>query len=215
MTGKYPFHLGLQELVINNDAPWGLGLNETLLPQYLKKAGYKTHLIGKWHLGFYQKAYTPLMRGFDSHYGYLGGAIDYIDHTWFQNGANYSGLDFRRNFDVAACDYGQYATDLFTYEAVNIINQHDPSQPLYLQVNEIAPHSGSNNQLQAKKEDFDKFPYITDPDRRTYAAMVSALDQSVGEIVKALDEALILDNTIIVFYSDNGVSNVYLSSFLS
>lgn len=206
MTGKWPFHIGLQRYVITNNGPWGLGLEEKLLPQYLKQAGYSTHLIGKWHLGFYQQAYTPTKRGFDTHYGYLGAAIDYFDHTWIQPNLT-RGLDFRRNLNVAACEYGQYATDLFTYEAVNLINQHDPSKPLYLQINHLAPHSGNDDfPLQAKKEDFDKFFYITDPNRRTYAAMVSALDQSVGTIVEALATNNLIDNTIIVFYSDNGVS---------
>lgn len=212
MTGKWPFHIGLQHFVITNDAPWGLALDEKILPQYFKQADYKTHLIGKWHLGYYQQAYTPTKRGYDSHYGYYGGAIDYYDHTWLQPGSNFSrGLDFRRNLDASVCDYGQYATDLFTYEAINIINMHDPSKPLFLQINHLAPHSGNDDfPLQAKKEDLDKFFYITDPKRRIYAAMVSALDQSVGMIVEALTDSSLIDNTVIAFYSDNGVSQASL-----
>lgn len=208
MTGKFPFHIGLQNFVITNDAPWGLGLDEKILPEYLKQAGYATHLVGKWHLGFYQQAYTPTKRGFDSHYGYLGGAIDYFDHTWLPSATNYSrGLDFRRNLNVAACEYGHYATDLFTYEAINIINQHNPSKPLFLEISQLAPHGGNDDfPLQAKQEDLDKFFYIADEKRRTYAAMVSALDQSIGAIVEALSNNHLLDNTLIAFYSDNGVS---------
>lgn len=59
----------------------GLGLSEKLLPQYLKELGYSTHLVGKWHLGFYKRAYTPLARGFDSHFGFWTGAINYFNHT--------------------------------------------------------------------------------------------------------------------------------------
>lgn len=59
----------------------GLGLSEKLLPQYLKELGYSTHLVGKWHLGFYKRDYTPLARGFDSHFGFWTGAINYFNHT--------------------------------------------------------------------------------------------------------------------------------------
>lgn len=71
----------MQHLVILEPEPWGLPLNETLLPQYLKRNGYATHAIGKWHLGFFKKEYTPTYRGFDSHFGYWQGLQDYYKHT--------------------------------------------------------------------------------------------------------------------------------------
>ncbi|GFT08315.1 arylsulfatase B [Trichonephila clavipes] len=81
MTGLYPIHTGTQHDVIFVDQPWGLPLTHTLLPQHLRKLGYATHAVGKWHLGFFRKEYTPVYRGFDSHYGYWGGKEDYYDHT--------------------------------------------------------------------------------------------------------------------------------------
>lgn len=81
MTGKYPSNVGMQHYVILNGEPWGLGLDEKILPQYMKEAGYSTHLIGKWHLGFHQKKYTPCMRGYDTHLGYYSGLIDYYNHS--------------------------------------------------------------------------------------------------------------------------------------
>ena len=67
-------------MVIGHGEPWGLGLNETLLPEYLKQLGYSTHMVGKWHLGFHCADYTPTRRGFDSHFGYWGGMEDYYNH---------------------------------------------------------------------------------------------------------------------------------------
>ncbi|RZF40346.1 hypothetical protein LSTR_LSTR017283 [Laodelphax striatellus] len=71
----------MQHLVILEAEPWGLSLQEQLMPQYLKKQGYSTHALGKWHLGFFRKEYTPTYRGFDSHFGYYQGFQDYYDHS--------------------------------------------------------------------------------------------------------------------------------------
>jgi hypothetical protein len=81
LTGRYPIHLGLQHGTIHDAYPIGVPMNETLLPELLKKQGYRTHIVGKWHLGFYQKQYTPEHRGFDTHYGYYTGNEEYWNHT--------------------------------------------------------------------------------------------------------------------------------------
>lgn len=81
MTGKYAAEVGMQHYVIPNDQPYGLSLDEKLLPEYLHELGYKNHMIGKWHLGFYRKKYTAIHRHFDSFFGYQGGLIDYYNHT--------------------------------------------------------------------------------------------------------------------------------------
>lgn len=71
----------MQHDVILENEPWGLPLEEKLLPEYLREAGYATHAIGKWHLGFFKHEYTPTFRGFDSHFGYWNGLQDYFDHN--------------------------------------------------------------------------------------------------------------------------------------
>lgn len=71
----------MQHLVIFEAEPRGLPLGERLLPEYLRAQGYRTHAVGKWHLGFYRREYTPTFRGFDSHYGYYQGFQDYYDHS--------------------------------------------------------------------------------------------------------------------------------------
>lgn len=81
MTGKYAANVGMQHYVIASEQPWGLGLDQKLIPEYMREAGYRTHIVGKWHLGFYKKSYTPVKRGFDSHFGYLGPYIDYYNFS--------------------------------------------------------------------------------------------------------------------------------------
>nr|XP_018909945.1 PREDICTED: arylsulfatase B-like isoform X2 [Bemisia tabaci] len=213
MTGKYPIHLGMQHLVILEAEPWGLPLEEKMLPQYLKESGYATHAIGKWHLGFFRKEYTPTHRGFDSHFGYWQGFQDYYDHSVKATFAKYHGYDMRRNMSLDWSAQGKYSTDLFTDEAVRIINTHEREDPLFLYMAHLAPHTANTYEpFQAPDEEVVRFAHIEDPERRTYAAMVSKLDQSVGEVVSALRSRDMLDNSIIIFMSDNGAPTYGLHS---
>lgn len=81
LTGKYPSSVGMQHYVISNYEPWGLSLTDKLLPEYMKDSGYDTHMVGKWHVGHYEKRRTPTRRGFDSFFGCYGGMIDYFNHS--------------------------------------------------------------------------------------------------------------------------------------
>ncbi|KAL7036444.1 hypothetical protein ACKWTF_008813 [Chironomus riparius] len=207
MTGKYPHHLGMQHFVIPSDEPWGLSPSEKIMPQYFKDAGYVTRMVGKWHLGFFEEQYTPNNRGYDSFFGYLGPYIDYWDYTLNMFDRNFSrGYDMRENQTINRnIPPNKYATELFTEEAVKVITTHDKKKPLFLVVNHLAPHAGNEDvPMQAKQEDIDKFSYIEDIKRRTLAAMIYQLDKSVGEIVKALKDNNHLDDSIVIFYSDNG-----------
>ncbi|KAK6181015.1 hypothetical protein SNE40_008962 [Patella caerulea] len=205
MTGRHPIHTGMQHSVIVGDQPYGLPLTETIMPQYFNKLGYSSHIVGKWHLGFFAKEYTPLYRGFKSHLGYWLGAEDYFDHTAEAN-TNQYGLDFRANMSVLSSENGTYSTELFTNEAVKLITNQNVSEPLFLYLPFQAVHSGNLDEhpLQAPQEYIDRFPNIQNMNRRTFAGMVSALDDGVGAVVEALSTKGMLNNSIIVFTTDNG-----------
>ena len=192
MTGRYPFRYGLQTAVIPSVSAYGLDTSERLLPQCLKEAGYKTAIIGKWHLGHADRKYWPRQRGFDYQYGAMIGELDYFTHD--EHGV----LDwFRDNQPVR--EEG-YTTTLLGKDAAKLIEGHDPSTPLYLYLAFNAPHTP----YQAPKEYTDRYAAIADPTRRTYAAMVSCLDDEVGRVVRALETKKMRDDTLILFHSDNG-----------
>lgn len=116
------------------------------------------------------------MRGFDSHFGYWGPYIGYYDYSLQMHNRNFSrGYDMRRNMSVNYdIDPKPYVTDLFTSEAVNLINTHDTKTPLFLLVNHLAPHTGNeapDSPLEAPEEEIKKFEYIKDPERRILAGM--------------------------------------------
>ena len=192
MTGRYPFRYGLQTAVIAANHKYGLPTDEWLLPQALQEAGYRTAIIGKWHLGHADRKYWPKQRGFDYQYGPLIGEIDYFKH---ESGGV---LDWFRNNEPLKEE--GYSTTLIGNEAVKLINGHDPHTPLYLYLTFNAPHSP----YQAPPEYVDRYQNIADPTRRTYAGMVSAMDDQIGRVVAALDQKRMRDNTLIVFQSDNG-----------
>ncbi|KAM7356271.1 uncharacterized protein ACRADG_002076 [Cochliomyia hominivorax] len=205
LTGLYPIHTGTQHFVLSNEDPWGILENITSMAEIFQSQGYSTHLVGKWHLGMARKEFTPIFKGFDSHYGYWGGYIDYFRMT-AKMPTNYSmGYDFRRNLDLECAPPDSYVTDLFTQEAEKIILNNKFPKPLFLMVTHLAMHTANEDEpLQAPEQEIEKFTYIPDIRRRTYAAMASKLDESVGRIIKALDQIQQLKNSIILFYSDNG-----------
>ena len=192
MTGRYPLRYGLQTAVIPSAHTYGLPTDEWLLPQALKEAGYKTAIIGKWHLGHADRKYWPRQRGFDYQYGPLIGEIDYFTHQ--QHGV----VDWYRN-NVKVVEPG-YSTTLIGNEAVKVINQHDPIAPLYMYLAFNAAHTP----YQATPEYLEKYKDIADPSRRAYAGAITAMDDQIARVLAALDKKKMRENTLIVFMSDNG-----------
>jgi arylsulfatase A-like enzyme len=194
LTGRYPIRYGMQEGVLWPWTPGGLPLEERTLPQALREVGYRTVMVGKWHLGMSSAEYLPLARGFDHHYGLYSGLVDYFTHFY------YGGLDWHRNGSPVR-EQG-YATNLLAREAVRIVENHDPSQPLFLYVPFNAPHAP----LQVPPEYSQPYAALENPRRRTFAGMVAALDEGVGQIVDAVQRRGLAENTLILFASDNGAS---------
>lgn len=169
MTGRYTYRLGTQATVIRADVPFGVPLGETFLPQNMGDAGYYTALFGKWHLGFYQRAYTPLARGFDEHVGYFQGCVDYYRHT---GGHNYfpgaqGGVDWHRgNQSVCYSDNGTYVEELLVPEALDFFKRMaatSPAKPYFLYLPFHLIHGPS--QVPQRYEDLyqQAFPYL-DPE---------------------------------------------------
>jgi arylsulfatase A-like enzyme len=204
-TGRYPLSYGLQTYVIPAGAPYGLNLNETTLPELLRDGGYDTHATGKYHLGFYNWNSTPTFRGYNSFRGFYSGGQDYNTHK--------EGKGFDLHFDIGKnCGPGcskvdwennnVYSSYIYTSRAIEIIKDRTTeSPPLFLYVAYQAVHSP--DEVPQKYID----PYnttIPDKKRRTFAGMLSALDEGVGNITVALRDANMLDNTLIAFVADNG-----------
>jgi len=196
LTGRHPMRQGLQTLVIFPSHTYGLPTDERTLPQALREVGYRTYMVGKWHLGHADHKYWPQNRGFDHFYGNLVGEVDYF--TKERGGI----IDWQRNGKFLR-EEGYY-TDLIGNEAVQLIEKHDPARPFFLYFSSLAahaPYQAPPAQVDAYREAF------ADPHKRTYAAMITGLDTQVGRILSALSQRGMRDNTLIFFTTDNGGPN--------
>lgn len=192
MTGRYPFRYGLQTIVIPSKGTYGLATEERTLPEVLKGAGYRTAMIGKWHLGHADRKYWPRQRGFDYHYGAVLGEIDYFTRS------AHGVLDWQR--DNEPVQEEGYVTQLLGADAVRQIHQHDPAVPLYLYLAFTAPHAP----FQAPDEFLDRHKDIADTTRRAYVGQIECMDDEIGKVLAALENKGMRNNTLIVFHSDNG-----------
>jgi arylsulfatase A-like enzyme len=194
MTGRYPARIpiGLREPLV--DSTVGLTRDVPSLATLMKKAGYETYLVGKWHLGFSPES-SPMKNGFDEFFGFHGGSIDYISHTDPDGNS-----DLYEN-DKPVVKEG-YMTDLLSEKALEILSRPH-SKPFFLSFMFNAPHwpwqapGDSVYPLSVPK-------WIAGGSPKTYAAMVKAMDDAVGMILQKLDEKNLSANTVVIFTSDNG-----------
>jgi arylsulfatase A-like enzyme len=211
MTGRYQHRFGfefnagpLQRALAEPEM--GLPASEITLAELMKQSGYATGMVGKWHLGMHDK-FHPLKRGFDEYFGFLFGANMYIDPDLpGVKSSDPEGVGVRirtqRNPIVRGqtpVEEREYLTDAFAREAIAFIERHR-NESFFL----YAPFNAPHTPLQATQKYIDRFPQIKDEKRRIYAAMVSALDDAVGAILKKLRETGLEQDTLVVFLSDNG-----------
>ena len=205
ITGRYQNRFGYSRniLLTPKDSTMGLPLSEQTLPDVLKEANYRTKVIGKWHLGAHESL-LPQRRGFDEFYGFIIGG-----HKYFPEDLTLNDLTEARSqwdgyltkiFDNGKrVDISKYLTEELSDNAVKFIDENSKN-PFFLYLSYNAPHTP----LQATEKDLDRNMHIDGEKRRTYAAMVTSLDDGVGLILDKLVEKNISDNTIVVFFSDNG-----------
>lgn len=227
LTGRYQQRFGYEFNPVGRDRTGGVSRDEVMIGQVMKTAGYDTGMVGKWHLGEPQ-GYHPLDRGFDAFFGMTGGASAYIlnptpedrfftvpgseasERTTNEPDPRLARLSLserlqlsRRNAPIfrgrEAVEEREYLTEAFTRESLAFI-ERPRDQPFFLYLAYNAPHTP----LQVTGKYYDRFPEIADPAQRTYAAMVSALDDGIGEILRKLEATGQDKNTLIVFLSDNG-----------
>ncbi|MCC7267228.1 MAG: sulfatase-like hydrolase/transferase [Caulobacteraceae bacterium] len=230
LTGRYQERFGYEFNPVGRDRTGGVSLQEVMIGQIMKSAGYETGMVGKWHLGGAQ-GYHPSDRGFDEFFGMTAGASTYIvdpkptDQFYTYPGSEGAEHASNESAQRAASmtlperlaatrkvapitrgrtlvDEREYLTDAFTRESVDFIERHK-DKPFFLYVAYNAPHTP----LQAPKKYLDRYPATMEKGPRIYAAMVSALDDGVGAIRAKLKQTGLEDDTLIVFLSDNGCAS--------
>ena len=205
ITGKYQNRFGYTRniLLAPKDSLMGLPLSEQTLPDVLNNVDYKTKAIGKWHLGAHESL-IPERRGFDEFFGFIIGG-----HRYFPEDLTLNDLtEARRQMDGyitriydngKRIDTKKYLTEELSDNAVQFIEDNS-DDPFFLYLSYNAPHTP----LQATKRDLERNNHIEIEKRRTYAAMVSSMDDGIGLILDKLEEKKISENTIVIFFSDNG-----------
>ena len=205
ITGRYPQRFGYERNVQYQpgDSLMGLPQDETTLAELLSSRGYASGIIGKWHLGAHRSNH-PLNRGFDEFFGHLGGGHSYfpenltIEDSYSINTERESYRTYiMHNYDAVKTT--GYLTDEFSDEAVRFVEKYQ-AQPFFLFLAYNAPHGP----LEATEKYLSRFEHIQDEKRKTYTAMVSAVDDGVGTLLDRMEELELDRNTLVVFLSDNG-----------
>ena len=201
LTGRYPIHVGLQHYVIVNTQPLGLPLEQKILPEYFNECGYDTSLIGKWHLGFYKNEYLPMNRGFHKFYGFLGAMEDHYSKEACQvnqaDDVTYCGIDFFDGDKPSNATFGVGSSTIYVDYIKKILEKPKTDEkPKFIFYSTHRPHDPN----EASPQFIEMYNWVLDEQRRTHMAMISELDHDIGRLLESVD----MDNTIIIFSSDNG-----------
>ena len=192
LTGRWPHHCHQWNLPPSRMA--GANLNMTMIPAKLKTAGYKTHMVGKWHEGLFEPGYIPVNRGFDTSSGFLWGGENHMTEVMG------CATDFWKN-NAPDPRNGTYDAYHYRDDLTDIITKHDTSMPFFLYL----PLHNVHTPLQAPDEWLNIYSVnSTCKNRRTYQAMVSVADNVTGHVVDLLKKKGMWDNTIFVISADNG-----------
>lgn len=205
ITGRYQDRFGFSRnpLFAPNDPAMGLPLSEQTMADLLKKAGYTTAAFGKWHLGAHPSLH-PNKRGFDEFYGFLSGGHRYFPEELVLNDlsearSQFDGYKTKLLHNHTRVELKEYLTDALSRQALDFIRKNREN-PFFVYLAYNAPHAP----LQAPEKYLKRFEHIKNKKRRTYAAMVSAVDDGIIHILDLLEELELSDNTIVFFLSDNG-----------
>ena len=198
ITGRYQdtFGFGKNPLFTPKDPNMGLPLSEQTIADMLKLSNYKTFAVGKWHLGAHESL-RPMKRGFDEFFGFLTGGHRYFPYEWNledetkvkSQSAAYRTKLLRNEERIVE---KEYLTDALSRESVDFIDRNSDN-PFFIYLAYNAPHGP----LQATEKYLKRYSHIKEKNRRTYAAMVSAVDDGVGNIISKLKEKGIYKNTIV------------------
>jgi arylsulfatase A-like enzyme len=169
---------------------------QTTFAEMMKKGGYTTAHIGKWHLGYTPET-MPNGQGFDTSFGHMGGCIDNYSHFFYWNGPNRHDL-WRDGEEIY--HPGEFFPDMMVNEAEQFIENHQ-NEPFFMYWAINTPHYP----LQGKPEWLEKYKHLPSP-RREYAAFVSTMDEKIGQLLSQLEALEMRDNTIVIFMSDHGHS---------
>ncbi len=205
LTGKYQQRTGIEGVVTAKEhRDVGLSLNEITIAEELNKYGYNSAMFGKWHLG-YSKEFNPSLQGFTQFEGFVSGNIDYHSHI-DQEGH----LDWWNNTVIENKE--GYSTDLITDNGVDFIKAYNPEKtkkPFFLYLPHEAPHGPYQRRIDKVLREIgkpDKTKYVEEEVASIYKEMIEVMDEGVGKIIQTLKETGQYENTIVLFFSDNGAN---------
>ena len=193
LTGRYAWKNGM-EVRPTAQSRHGMLLDERTMAEALREAGYQTWMVGKWHLGEWQRPHLPLQRGFDHHYGHYSALIDSFTHM------RGPVLDWHRN-GRPVIEEG-YSTFLLAAEASRLLQQHDGGRPFFLYL----PFNAVHGPHQAPDEFLEKYAHLgrAGPQR----AQLECMDVAIGRVLDTIERKGLLDATLVMFTNDNGGTQI-------